>query len=320
MVPDPTPARVHEPVMVAEVMELLNPTPGDFTVETMVGAGGHSAEFLRRTSPDGRLLGIDRDPAILEVARGALASQASRISLCEACSDALREVLIQQAAPSPNIIFMDLGVSSLQLDEPGRGFSMMREGPLDMRMSARGETAAELLHRIDADALEHILRDYGDEPFARRIARELTDARRHRKFTTTTELAEFVKGLVPPRLRGRSRVHPATRVFQALRIAVNDELRVLERTLAQAFDALADGGRIGIISFHSGEDRIVKNFFRTLNRERRARTLTKKPLVASEAECARNPRSRSAKFRAALKGDFRRVDAARWSDESEDTA
>ncbi len=302
MVGDGGPERVHEPVMVAEVLELLQPAPGDFTVETMVGAGGHAAEFLRRTAPAGRLLGLDRDPAILEVARRVLEPFGDRVTLREAGSEALRGILADVApTQSPQIIFMDLGVSSLQLDDAARGFSLRREGPLDMRMARTGPTAAHLVATLDADALEVLFRDYGDEPFARRIAQAVVEGRRHRVFRTTTDLADFIAGLVPARLRGRSKIHPATRVFQALRIAVNDELRSLERTLPAAWDALAPDGRLGIISFHSGEDRIAKNFFREKHHQHVALALTKKPLRPSAAECMRNPRSRSARLRVIVK-------------------
>jgi 16S rRNA (cytosine1402-N4)-methyltransferase len=287
--------------MVAEVMELLTPSSGDFTVETMVGAGGHAAEFLRRTSPDGRLLGIDRDPAILEVARGALEPFKHRVTLREGCSDALRDILAESGTPAPQIVFMDLGVSSMQLDDPARGFSFQGAGPLDMRMSPRGPTAADLLARKSADELEAIFREHGDEPFARKIARAIVARRRTAPFRTTRDLAEHVAGLVPGRLRGRRHVHPATRVFQALRIAVNDEHGMLERTLPAAWDALAPGGRLGVISFHSGEDRVVKRFVRDLHQRRLAQVLTKKPIRPGADEAARNPRSRSAKLRGARK-------------------
>jgi 16S rRNA (cytosine1402-N4)-methyltransferase len=287
--------------MVAEVMEFLTPSPGDFTVETMVGAGGHAAEFLRRTSPDGRLLGIDRDPAILEVARRALEPFKHRATLREGCSDALRDILIQSGGEAPQIVFMDLGVSSAQLDDPARGFSIRHDGPLDMRMSPAGTTAADLLARLSAEDLERIFREHGDEPFARKIARAVVERRKTARLRTTRELADLVASLTPGRLRGRSRIHPATRVFQALRIAVNDERGMLERTLPIAWDVLAPGGRLGVISFHSGEDRLVKNFVRDLHHSKVADVLTRKPLRPGAEEEARNPRCRSARFRAALK-------------------
>jgi 16S rRNA (cytosine1402-N4)-methyltransferase len=291
----------HAPVLVAEVMDLLSPSRGDLTVETMVGAGGHSAEFLRRTAPDGRLVGIDRDPAILEVARRALEPFKHRVSLREGCSDALRDILAESGEGAPQIVFMDLGVSSLQLDDAARGFSFRADGPLDMRMSTSGATAADLLARLSAEELEGIFRDYGDEPFARRIARAIVDRRKTTRFRTTKDLADLVAGLVPGRLMGRRFVHPATRVFQALRIAVNDERGMLERTLPAAWDALAPGGRLGVISFHSGEDRVVKNFVRDLHKARVADVLAKKPIRPGPAEAAGNPRSRSALLRGALK-------------------
>ncbi len=296
-----TSGRVHEPVLVSEVMSLANPTTNDLTVETMVGAGGHSAEFLRRTGPQGRLLGLDRDPAILEVARGALEPFGERVKLVEAESGALRDALGRSQWGPAQILFMDLGVSSLQLDDSRRGFSFSKDGPLDMRMGRKGVTASEWLATTPCAEMERAFRTYGDEPFARRIAAEVSERAEKRRFSTTSELATFIAELVPHRLRGRSPIHPATRVFQAIRIAVNDELGLLERTLPQAWEALAPGGRLVVISFHSGEDRIVKEFMRGLQQEATGTRLVKKPIKAGDEEVARNPRSRSACLRAALK-------------------
>ena len=296
-----TSGRVHEPVTVAEVMSLASPSPGDFTVETMVGAGGHATEFLRRTGPEGRLLGIDRDPAILEVARRALAPFGERAVLVEAESEALRGALVRSGCGAPSIVFMDLGVSSLQLDDARRGFSFSKVGPLDMRMGRQSVTASEWLSAVSAEEMERVFRAYGDEPFARRIASAVSERARRTPFRTTDELAGFVADLVPRRLRGRSPVHPATRVFQAIRIAVNDELGLLERTLPEAYDVLAPGGRLVVIAFHSGEDRIVKEFMRGLHKAGVGTRLNKKPLKASDEEVARNPRARSACVRGILK-------------------
>lgn len=287
--------------MVSEVMSLANPSPNDFTVETMVGAGGHSAEFLRRTGPEGRLLGLDRDPAILEVARGALSVFGERVKLIETDSGALRDALGRAQWGKAAILFMDLGVSSLQLDDARRGFSFSKDGPLDMRMGRTGVTASEWLATTPSADMERAFRTYGDEPFARRIAAAVSDRAARSKFRSTGELATFIADLVPHRLRGRSPIHPATRVFQAIRIAVNDELGLLERTLPAAWDALAPDGRLVVLSFHSGEDRIVKEFMKDLHRTGVGTRLVKKPMKAGDEETHRNPRARSACLRGALK-------------------
>lgn len=296
--------RVHEPVMVGEVLEHLAPRPGEVVLDLTVGAGGHSARIAERVGSLGRVVGTDRDPAILEVARTTLERFEDRVVLDWALSDDVRAVLQKHGVGEVHGALMDLGVSSLQLDEVARGFSFQRDAPLDMRMTkGKGKTARRLLEEIDPQELERILREYGEEPFARRIAQRLCELRRRRPVRTTLELARFVESIVPSRLKGRSRVHPATRVFQALRIAVNDELGVLERTLPAVSDALAPGGRFAVISFHSLEDRRVKTFFRDGKRDGLFAQITKKPIRPSEAEIARNPRARSARLRVAVKGE-----------------
>jgi 16S rRNA (cytosine1402-N4)-methyltransferase len=291
----------HVPVLLDEVLTLLDPRPGEPAADLTVGAGGHAAAILRRTGPDGRLLGLDRDPEALRTARRGLEEFGARVVLRAGTSESLRDALRAESFPAPALILLDLGCSSMQLDEARRGFSFRFEGPLDMRMSGAGPTAKELLSKLDEAALRDALFKLGDEPFARRIARDVSARHRVKAFATTTELAAFVEGLAPSRAPGRRRVHPATRLFQTLRILVNDELGTLERTLPVAWEALAPGGRLAAISFHSGEDRVVKNFLRDRAKAGEAALLVKKPLEAGEAETDRNPRARSAKLRAARK-------------------
>jgi 16S rRNA (cytosine1402-N4)-methyltransferase len=287
--------------MLAETLDMLRPEPGDPAADLTVGAGGHARAVLERTGPDGLLLGLDRDPEALRTARRGLEEFGARVRLHAGTSESLRDALRAESFPAPKTILLDLGCSSMQLDGPERGFSFRFAGPLDMRMSGEGPTAVDVLSRLDERALADALFQLGDEPFARRIARAVAPRHRLKPFRTTTELAEFVAALAPAPAPGRRRVHPATRLFQTLRILVNDELGVLERTLPAAFDALAPGGRLAVISFHSGEDRIVKNFFRDLKRDGRAALLVKKPLEPSDEEIARNPRARSAKLRGLVK-------------------
>ncbi|MSR74557.1 MAG: 16S rRNA (cytosine(1402)-N(4))-methyltransferase RsmH [Planctomycetes bacterium] len=294
--------RVHEPVLVEEVLGNLSPEPGQTLLDLTVGAGGHAARLLARLGPQGVLVGVDRDPAILQVARKVLAPFGACAILRTARSDGFRALLQELQITAVHGVLLDLGVSSLQLDDPARGFSFRAEGPLDMRMDAtQGRSARDLLLSLTEPELTHILFRYGEEPFARRIAKELKAIPRGSMPRTTTELAELVERVVPRRIVGRSAVHPATRVFQALRIAVNDELGVLERTLPAVAQALVPGGRVVVISFHSLEDRIVKNYFRSAKQSGVFAEVSRKPILADEAEVQRNPRARSAKLRFAVK-------------------
>lgn len=290
--------RVHEPVMVEEVLKHLRPRPGDVMVDLTVGAGGHSDRILREMGPRGRVIGLDRDVQALRIAESVLAPYGERATLVESCADQLQAVLERLQIREVNGILMDLGVSSMQLDQGDRGFSFRTDGPLDMRMSpGRGKSARELIEELSATELAHVLKTYGDEPSAVRIAERLKELCRRRAPRTTMELANFIESLHPARGAGRSFVHPATQVFQALRIAVNDEMGQLERTLPAAERALTVGGRLAVISFHSIEDRIVKNHFRDGVRAASLRLVTQRPEVPTEEEKKRNPRSRSAKLR-----------------------
>ena len=291
---------VHLPVMVNEVLDVLSPSPGERFLDLTVGAGGHAVEIAARLGPQGLLVGIDLDASILDSARQRLASEGlSPSRLFQASYTESPAILAECGIPRVNGILADLGVSSLQLGDPGRGFSFSADGPLDMRMSAGspGPSAADIVNRAPAHELERIFREYGEERFARRIAARIVEARRVEKILRTSQLAEIVR-----RAYGRyieRRIHPATRVFQALRIAVNDELENLKALLALAPDLLEDGGRIAVIAFHSLEDRLVKDDFRNRSRSGVYELITRKPLRPTEGEVQSNPRSRSARLRAA---------------------
>ena len=304
---------MHVSVMLREAVEGLAPRPGKRYIDGTLGGGGHSEALLRETAPDGRVLGIDRDPEALRRASARLAPFGDRFQAVHANFADMAETARAAGFDSVDGVLLDLGVSSFQLDEADRGFSFQQDGPLDMRMDpTRGETAAELLARLAADppALARILRDYGEEPRAARIANALARDAAKTPFTTTRQLADAVEKAVGGR-RGSAR-HPATRTFQALRIAVNAELRSTEAGVEAGLALLAVGGRIAVITFHSLEDRLVKRIFaehvgreeslqqggsRRLWRPPAARHVTRRPAVPGEREIAVNPRARSAKLR-----------------------
>ncbi|HEU0027276.1 MAG TPA: 16S rRNA (cytosine(1402)-N(4))-methyltransferase RsmH [Ktedonobacterales bacterium] len=304
----------HISVMPAEVMDALRPAPGGVFVDGTLGGAGHTALLLERVGPSGRILAIDADPAALERALIRLAEDvtAGRLILRHA-NFARLGALAREAGVAPvDGVLLDLGLSSDQLAARERGFSFAAEGPLDMRFDpTTGESAADLVNTLDADDLADIFWRYGEERFSRPIARRIVETRQRAPITRADELARLVAGVVHGRPGG---VHPATRVFQALRIAVNDELGSLEAALPQAVAITRPGGRIAIISFHSLEDRIVKRFFQqeergcvcppeapacVCGRTPTLRIITKRPLTAGAEELAANPRSRSAKLRVA---------------------
>jgi len=292
----------HQPVLEEAVLDGLGPVEGDAMVDLTVGAGGHAARILERVGPTGKLLGVDRDSVALEVARGALKPFGDQVVLVEGRSDSLCAILQKNGWSRVQGVLMDLGVSSMQLDEPLRGFSFLRDGPLDMRMTpGAGRSAMDFLVDSTVEDLERTLREYGDEPSARRIAQRLKSLCRRRPPRTTGELAAFIESLQPARPRGRSRAHPATRTFQALRIAVNDEIGVLERTLPQVAEALAPNGRCVVISFHSIEDRVVKRFFRDGVKDGTFFDAARKPVRPDADEVRDNPRARSARLRWAVR-------------------
>jgi 16S rRNA (cytosine1402-N4)-methyltransferase len=288
----------HLPVLTAETLQHLRPERGGLFVDCTVGPGGHSRALLEAGAT--RVVGLDRDPQALAVARAALAPWADRVELVHADYRALDEVLDRHGISLVDGALADLGVSSLQLDGPGRGFSFQRDEPLDMRMDTTGgETAADLVARSTERDLADAIYAYGEERFSRRIARAIVEARRAQPIATTGGLAAIVRRALPR--RGHMRIDPATRTFQALRIWVNRELDGLDRFLEAAARRLRIGARLVVISFHSLEDRIVKHTLRALQLDRDAgvRVLTRKPVVPGDDEVRRNPRARSAKLRAA---------------------
>jgi 16S rRNA (cytosine1402-N4)-methyltransferase len=299
---EPAPDAGHAPVLLDEAMEMLAPVPDGVYCDATIGLGGHAAEILQRSSPSGRLIGIDRDGEAIARSRERLAGFGDRVLLVHARFAAITSILEEAGAGGLDGCLVDLGVSSMQLDRAERGFSFRRNGPLDMRMDqSQGETAADFLRRADEDEIERILRDLGEERFARKIAGAIVEARASGKLSTTGDLASLVARVVHSRERGKD---PATRTFQALRIALNDELGEIEQFLAAAPACLKPGGRLVIISFHSLEDRMVKRKLRALaGHDHEAspslRILTKHVVTASAEERQRNPRSRSAKLRAA---------------------
>jgi len=301
--------RQHVPVLVDEALDWLQPRPGVF-VDCTLGAGGHAAALLA-AHPQVHLVGIDRDPQAIALASRRLKPFMERVRLVEGRFDQLGEILRHLKVDKVDGLLGDLGVSSMQLDTAERGFSFRFSGPLDMRMGSSASPASELLNELEEDDLYQILREYGEERKARRIAREIVRRRTEHPFSTTTDLTEAVEGAVGSG-HPRSRIHPATRTFQALRIAVNEELTGLQELLDGVTDLLNPEGRLVLISYHSLEDRIVKHGLRRLasvekdevtgrpHTERQAiEILTKKPIRPSPAEIEANPRSRSAKLRAA---------------------
>ena len=282
----------HAPVLLAEVMELLAVKPGGRYVDGTVGLGGHASEVLRRSAPDGTLVGFDRDPAALARAGEVLAEFGPRASLRHA---RYSEIPAAVEAASVDGMMLDLGVSSLQLDDAERGFSFRREGPLDMRMDpTEPTTAADVVNRMREGELADVIYQLGEERASRRVAKYIVEARRRGRIETTTELAAIVRRAVHGRPGG---IDPATRTFQALRIHVNRELAELATSLPALAQTLRPGGRLAVIAFHSLEDREVKNAFRELGRGA-FRVLTRKPVRPGGEETARNPRARSARLRA----------------------
>ena len=287
----------HVPVMTAEVLQFLRPDRGGLFVDCTVGLGGHARALLEAGAT--RLIGLDRDQDALALARETLAPWSDRVELVHADYRSLGEVLDSRHVDCVDGTLADLGVSSLQFDAPGRGFSFQRDEPLDMRMDrSQGDPAADLVARAGERDLADAIFGYGEERFSRRIARSIVEARGESPVDTTGRLAAIVRRAVPR--RGYTRIDPATRTFQALRIWVNRELEGLDRFVEVAATRLRLAARLVVITFHSLEDRIVKHTLRRLDRGGEGiRVLTKKPLTASDEELARNPRARSAKLRAA---------------------
>ena len=286
----------HTPVLLEEVLHQLQPHTGGLYVDGTLGGGGHTEAILRASAPDGRVIGLDRDDEAIATSRARLSEFGARAQLVTANFSELREVLAKLQVAGVDGVIFDLGVSSRQLDEPTRGFSFQRDGPLDMRMSQSASlTAREVLATETQEELARIFFEYGEERRSRAIARRIVEQRKHEPLETTAQLVRLIERVLGPK---RGPVHPATRTFQALRIHVNRELENLREGLVVATEVLNPGGRLVVISFHSLEDRSVKWYFRETST---LRILTKKPLMAGEEECEANPRSRSAKLRAAEK-------------------
>jgi 16S rRNA (cytosine1402-N4)-methyltransferase len=295
----------HVSVLPAEVLHFLAPAPGQIIVDATVGTGGHARLLAENLRPDGRLIGIDRDEAMLALARPG--SEGLPVTLLHATFDRLPDVLAELNAGRVDGVLADLGVCSDQLDDPARGLSFQQSGPLDMRLDPTcGEPASALLQRLSERELADLIWQYGEERHSRRVARKMVETRKRAPLETTDQLADLVRSCVPrsprsARARGqRHPIDPATRVFQALRIAVNDEMGALDRLLAALPECVKPGGRVVVISFHSLEDRRVKQAFRNKDIWE---VLTKKPVQAGEQELRHNPRARSAKLRAARRKD-----------------
>jgi 16S rRNA (cytosine1402-N4)-methyltransferase len=306
--------KAHTPVLLVAVLDGLAPGPGGLYIDGTIGAGGHAEAILQAAGSDGRLLGFDRDPAALALARARLAPFGERVTLAHDSYEAMGRLAPRHGFAQVDGILLDLGLSSMQLDDPTRGFAFRHDGPLDMRFDPTAEipTAADLANTLSEDELAWLLRDYGEERRARRIARAVVASR---PFHTTAALAAVIEQAAPrgPR-RLRADIHPATRTFQALRIAVNDELGALERVLPLAVELLKPGGRLVVISFHSLEDRIVKTFMRressdcicppeqpicTCDHHATLRLMARKPIMPDDEEVEANPRARSARLRIA---------------------
>jgi 16S rRNA (cytosine1402-N4)-methyltransferase len=287
---------LHVPVLLDEVLHWIDPRPGQTIVDGTLGGGGHTRALAERVGSAGRIIALDRDPAALAAAEVNLAGMPVAIAQADFCD--LGEVLAELAIDQVDAVLLDIGLSSDQLADPARGFSFESDGPLDLRFDATtGEPAWRLLERMGADELADLIYGFGEERFSRRIARRIVECRPATPIRTARELAALVRRCVP-RSRDSERIDPATRTFQALRIAVNHELQSLARALERIPNFLIPGGRLAVISFHSLEDRPVKEAFRD---NACLRPLTKKPVIAGATEIARNPRARSAKLRVAEK-------------------
>ncbi len=290
---------MHRPVMLQEVLAWLQPRAGGIYLDGTIGAGGHSLAILEVSGPDGRIVGLDRDATAVATALQALRPYGDRAVIVQAAYGDAPHVVRETTGRNLDGALLDLGVSSLQLDTPARGFSFLANGPLDMRMDVRDSvTAADLVNRLPEKDLARILEEHGEERYARRITRGIVRRRAQSPVLTTLALVEAIREAVPPAyLHGR--LHFATRTFQALRIAVNHELESLEPALRQIAALLRPGGRLVVLAFHSLEDRIVKRTFRALAQGPTAgfTVLTKRPITPSAEECVENPRARSAKLR-----------------------
>ncbi|OGW82318.1 MAG: 16S rRNA (cytosine(1402)-N(4))-methyltransferase [Omnitrophica bacterium RIFCSPLOWO2_12_FULL_44_17] len=288
---------MHVPVLLKEVITLLDLRPGNIVLDGTVGSGGHAEAIMRVIGSTGYFIGLDQDEQAIARSRERLNKLNQPFILKHSQFGRLDEILVSLNMPRVDAVLLDVGFCLDQIEDAGRGFSFLRDGPLDMRMDqTSGRTAAELIHDSSEEELSTIFYEYGEERHARSIARAIVRERTKKEIQTTKDLAELIFNLTPARFR-YGRIHPATRVFQALRIAVNDELNQLTEALPKAFDSLVINGKLSVISFHSLEDRIVKHFFKRMKTESRGVILTKKPVCPGEEEILHNSMSRSAKLR-----------------------
>ena len=303
----------HQPVLMNQTLNSLKLQPGGVYLDGTLGGGGHTEAILQATEPDGKVIGLDQDDEALAAASLRLKPFGERFCPIRANFAEMEQVLAAEGIAGLDGVLLDIGVSSHQLDEPDRGFSYMQDGPLDMRMDRRGgQTAADLVAELSESELANLIYRYGEEKFSRRIARRIVEQRAQTPIESTKQLAELISVAIPAAQRRKEKQHPAKRTFQALRIAVNDELGVLERGLVAAFASLKSGGRLSVITFHSLEDRIVKNYFAGLakgcecppefpvcvcGKQPQALLITRRPQTATEDELQSNPRARSAKLR-----------------------
>lgn len=293
---------MHKPVLLAEVLNYLNPKENENFIDCTINGGGHSLEILKRIKPQGRILGIEWDEKVITQLRNKIEDNDRNnfVLVCDNYSN-LKNIVEENSFSPINGILFDLGMSSWDIEASKRGFSFLKNEPLDMRYSESNSlTAVEIVNKWPEDKLADIFYKFGEEKRSRVIARNIVWARGKKPIETTIELADIIKRSMPSFLR-HSRIHPATKVFQALRIVVNDELGNLEKGLKAAIEVLLPRGRLAVISFHSLEDRIVKNFFREADKSGQVKIQTKKPVIAGEEEVASNPRARSAKLRVAIK-------------------
>lgn len=304
----------HRPVMCEEAVDSLDPRPGGIFVDGTIGGGGHSYEILRRTAPDGILIGIDKDEQALAVSELRLDEFKTRVHLVRGNFSDIKTIIKNFHIEKVHGILIDLGVSSYQLNTASRGFSFSLDAPLDMRMDRRDAVSAyDIVNDYPEDLLKRIVKEYGEEMMASKIVRAIAARRKIHPIHTTRELADLIASVIPYK-GGPKKIHPATKTFQALRIAVNDELAHLKTVIADGIDVLREGGRFSIISFHSLEDRIVKHLFReaergcicprdfpvcTCHRKKTLRVLTRRPMMPGEEEKMLNPRARSARLRTA---------------------
>lgn len=308
------PQNPHISVLPEETVSALEPTSGKIYLDGTLGAGGHTELLLERSKPDGRVIAIDRDLSAIDIAKERLGESAKRVDFVHGTFGELQKHLDKLNIGHVDGMLLDLGVSSMQIDQPERGFSFMHDGPIDMRMdTSRGETALEFISSTDPDTLANVIYQYGEERFSRRIAAALHEAALKGELQSTSDLAQKIADQIPNRNKRTQRIHPATRTFQALRIAVNAELDQLEFFLRDFVEKLEFGARCAIISFHSLEDRMVKHRFRDLAQSSSlppdlaveagerpyaiCKAITRKPMTATSEEIDSNPRSRSAKLR-----------------------